>query len=1354
LAIFVVVGALQFTASLSTVSSAEAFTANVPVGNPMGLNQAFPKVDIAPDGTVYVIWSETVNQTFNRDVRLAKSMDAGSTFLPSVLIPRDGTFTSEDMGNLAVGSDGVVHVAWEDWRNDADGMFVGDGGIDGVNNSDIFYGRSSDGGMSFSQVKVNDDNTTLAQSFPIGRTMAVGDDSKVHIVWNDRRNSSPPLNTGDVYYSNSVDGTSFKANLKVSDSGVQGPGNPSIAVSGADRIFVAYDGYDVSMNTSAIYLTHSLDGGATFDGSRRVSIGGNASYPSLASEGNKVVIAWRTEAPSTMIYVRVSADNGTTFGPETPVETPASLTVYFSTSIEIDRFDRVAVSWYGGISADWDVFYSSSADLGTTFSPIQRVNDDVSGRKQYAPSVALDGNGYVYLAWSDARVVTHNDIYFARAPPELADLVISPPDISFIPGGPVDMGTLVTIGATVHNLGDRNGSQVGMRFHDGQPSVSNQIDVDQVIPSIQYFGGSATASVIWPAGPPGWHDICVVVDPENDITESNETNNEACRSIEVIIPPIPDLAISPSDIVLFPPPYVQSVLVRVNATVHNIGGNVSGATVVRFHDGVPPSPVIGIDQPLAPIPAGGQDNVSVLWIPSTPGLRDICVVADPDDTVAEIDETNNMACVPVQVLSLPDLAPTSIVTVPPSPIPEGTLSRVNVTIVNAGDLPAGGFDLLLFDDWNGNCMPDAGEDIVTSLITGLAGHSQTNHSFVWSATPPGLHSLGAYADPPPGMVTESDETNNVACVSIMVQPGPPTRPDYAPTSPQPLPPIRTGLSSPVSLSIEVLNQGNGTATDNAIIAFHEQSSPPFSTFVLNPLAPAATSSRFIATWTAPAVPGTYSVSVDVDYDNNVSEWDETNNVYSWMIEVVAGPVTSLVIGNPNYTSTVTYVKSVTPLDLFVLDQSGFGIRNTTYTIDGGNPVNYTATGTFFLAGEGEHTVYWRSLDWAGNLEDLNSKVLRVDDIPPATTLAIGDPEYLVGGNFVTSSTPLTLLAVDGGVTPVGLDYTEYRIDGGNWETYSSSFSLAGEGAHVLEYRTVDLLGNSEAVQSMQMTVDDTPPTTAISIGEPKFLNGGNFIKSSTLLTLSVTDGGVGPNSTFYRIWDDSWSQWRDYSTSFGHAGRDGTWYVEFLSFDYLGNVETVRNETLILDDTPPTTMISSSAPFTLTATDSGCGVNVTMYRIDGGSWTVYSGGFTLTEGEHTIYYYSIDNLGNVEQERLLVVKPPIEVAVNYKPIVAMVFAIILGVAGIWSSKRRPWKGGKERMAVVKAFTITSLPFVLAEAATGVVSLLTGQLSIPPLVGAGTAVDSTILLAGMVTAILRIVRIRSSGAGGISAPQKR
>jgi subtilase family serine protease len=834
---------------------------------------------------------------------------------------------------------------------------------------------------------------------------------------------------------------------------------------------------------------------------------------------------------------------------------------------------------------------------------------------------------------------SHWEYFIEVGAPDLVELSMESVQAS---PNPALLGTPVSISGVVRNWGLVNATNVYVEFRNG--GLSGTAIGSNLLGGIARLGGSRTVTISWTPPATGDYTLCAVADPLNSIPELDESNNGACTNLTVVA--LPDLVIMPSDVSFLPAlPFANGSTVLVTAAVRNAGIASSPATSVRFHDGIPPSPAIDGDVPVGPIAAGGSDVAQVQWIASGVGGHEICVVADPDDTVAEIDETNNMACVPVQVLSLPDLAPTSITTVPPSPIPEGTLSQVNMTVVNAGDLSAGGFDLLLFDDSNGNLTPDPGEDIGVHAMAGIAGHSQSYEEFSWSADPAGAHSLCVYADSPPGTVNESNETNNVICIDVVVQPGPVVRPEYVPTSPQPLPPIKVGLSSQVSLSIEVLNQGNGTATDSATVAFREQSSPPFSMSVLNPLAPAATSSRFAATWTSPAIPGTYLVSVDIDYYDNVTEWDETNNVHTWTIEVVVGPVTSLVIGDPNYTSTATYVRSATPLDFSVVDQSGLGIRNTTYRIDGGAPVNYTATGAFFLAGEGVHTVEWQSLDWAGNLEEVSSMALRVDD---------------------------------------------------------------------------------------------TPPATAISIGEPKYLNGGNFIKSSTLLTLSVTDGGVGPNSTFYRIWDDSWSQWRDYSTSFGHVGRDGTWFVEFHSFDHLGNAEAVRNETLILDETPPVTTISPAAPFTLTAADSGCGVTFTRYRIDGGSWTIYTGGFNLSEGEHTINYYSIDKLGNVEQERSLVVKPAVEVAVNYKPVVALVFAVILLVAGLWSSKRRPWKGGKDRMAVVKAFTFTTIPMILAESATGIMSLSFEPLRIPPLIGWGMGVDCTILAMGLVFFFARLV----------------
>jgi hypothetical protein len=392
-------------------------------------------------------------------------------------------------------------------------------------------------------------------------------------------------------------------------------------------------------------------------------------------------------------------------------------------------------------------------------------------------------------------------------------------------------------------------------------------------------------------------------------------------------------------------------------------------------------------------------------------------------------------------------------------------------------------------------------------------------------------------------------------------------PDYAPANPLPESPTVIGVSLPLQLSVDILNLG-GFDDVSTTLAFFNESSPssPFYTIQVPPIAAGGSSGPFTATWTSPSTPCACSVVASVDYFEYATELNESNNQYAWAVNVVRGPVTTLVVGYPSYTSpaTLTFVKSTTPFDFSVLDQSGLGIRNTTYTADDGNTINYTATGTFFLAGEGVHKIEWQSLDWAGNLEDVNS---------------------------------------------------------------------------------------------MNLTVDDTPPATTI---------------------------------------DQSDSQ------------------------------------------------ATTATIFTFTATDSGCGVNVTKYRIDGGSWAVYSGGFTLPEGEHNISYSSDDMLNNTEREKWLVVNvsgpqvPPIEVAVNYKPIVAVIFAIILAVTGVWSSKRRPWKGGKDRMAVAKAFAITSLPFVLAEAVTGILSFATGELGIPPYVGIGTAIDLTILLAGLGIVISRLI----------------
>jgi len=86
-----------------------------------------------------------------------------------------------------------------------------------------------------------------------------------------------------------------------------------------------------------------------------------------------------------------------------------------------------------------------------------------------------------------------------------------------------------------------------------------------------------------------------------------------------------------------------------------------------------------------------------------------------------------------------------------------------------------------------------------------------------------------------------------------------------------------------------------------------------------------------------------------------------------------------------------------------------------------------------------------------------------------------------------------------------------------------------------------------------------------------------------------------------------------------------------------------------VDKTPPSTSISytayssagkdwlsSTSKISLSAYDAESGVSVTYYQVDGGSWQVYEGPFSLSslaDGSHTIQYYSVDNFGNEEDAK-------------------------------------------------------------------------------------------------------------------------
>jgi hypothetical protein len=192
-----------------------------------------------------------------------------------------------------------------------------------------------------------------------------------------------------------------------------------------------------------------------------------------------------------------------------------------------------------------------------------------------------------------------------------------------------------------------------------------------------------------------------------------------------------------------------------------------------------------------------------------------------------------------------------------------------------------------------------------------------------------------------------------------------------------------------------------------------------------------------------------------------------------------------------------------------------------------------------------------------------------------------------------------------------------------------------------------------------------------------------------------------------------------------------------------------HSETYFLDNIPPETNYllllepdNTEARLTLIPSDIGSGVDFTKYRIDSGDWITYSDTFVINEsGEHEIYFWSSDKLGNIEETKevsVLVEEPgtptPSEEEkkeTNNKPLIALIFSIILLIVGSYVSYKRPldikWEISRNRLFT---WLFVVLPFVVAEIITGIISLFTGLLSVPPLLGIGMMVDIAIFFSGL------------------------
>jgi hypothetical protein len=159
--------------------------------------------------------------------------------------------------------------------------------------------------------------------------------------------------------------------------------------------------------------------------------------------------------------------------------------------------------------------------------------------------------------------------------------------------------------------------------------------------------------------------------------------------------------------------------------------------------------------------------------------------------------------------------------------------------------------------------------------------------------------------------------------------------------------------------------------------------------------------------------------------------------------------------------------------------TGSGVAYTEYKLDAADWVpgtQVTVPAPADHTGDGPHTLLFRSVDNAGNLEDPPGSVtVRIDTTPPATTAA--------GAQDATwYRAPLALTFSAATDTGSGVAYTEYKLDAADWVpgallTVAAPADHSGDGLYTVLYRSADNAGNVEQAKSLSVGIDTVRPTT-------------------------------------------------------------------------------------------------------------------------------------------------------------------------------------------------------------------------------------------------------------------------------------
>jgi parallel beta-helix repeat protein len=179
------------------------------------------------------------------------------------------------------------------------------------------------------------------------------------------------------------------------------------------------------------------------------------------------------------------------------------------TYVVLDNESSLNCSFYNNFTGSWDEngTQTISGDLTGTFT--QNLTEGL-----YVWNVkCYDGFQSAFAPFN----------YTLLVDPTVPDLSISEANITFYPSNPYD-GDVVEITVAVYNNGNENVTSAVVKFGYNSQSQENNLSVAENSVNYTKFHWTATE---------GDNDLTFMVDPEDDIQESNESNNNVTVSVHV-----------------------------------------------------------------------------------------------------------------------------------------------------------------------------------------------------------------------------------------------------------------------------------------------------------------------------------------------------------------------------------------------------------------------------------------------------------------------------------------------------------------------------------------------------------------------------------------------------------------------------------------------------------------------------------------------------------------------------------------------------------------------------------------------------------------------------------------------------